>query len=319
MEFLSSFLYLILTWTLIQTILYSISRSQKSSRPKLPPGPKPFPLIGNLLQLGDKPHKSLAELAKKHGPLMSLKLGKVTAIVVSSAAMAKEVLQTHDQFLSNRTIPDSIRAYDHHIVGLPWIPVSTLWRNLRKICNTELFANKMLDSNQNLRRNKVQELIGQVHRSSQADEAVDIGRAAFTTTLNLLSNTIFSIDLANPSSEMAREFQEMVCNIMMEAGKPNLGDYFPVLRKIDLHGRRQRMTGYFGKILDLLDNIVNQRLKLRELPGSTTKDDLLDTLLNITEENSEVINKKEIYHLLLVSAIIFFKLFDIFCFLFLLV
>ncbi|CAL2259768.1 unnamed protein product [Prunus armeniaca] len=231
---------------------------------------------------------------------MSLKLGKVTAIVVSSAAMAKEVLQTHDQFLSNRTIPDSIRAHDHHTVGLPWIPISTLWRNLRKICITELFANKMLDSNQNLRRKKVQELIGQVHRSSQADEAVDIGRAAFTTTLNLLSNTIFSIDLANPSSEMAREFQEMVCNIMMEAGKPNLGDYFPVLRKIDLHGRRQRMTEYFGKILDLLDNIVNQRLKLRELPGSTTKDDLLDTLLNITEENSEVINKNEIYHLLLV-------------------
>ncbi|BBH03247.1 cytochrome P450, family 76, subfamily C, polypeptide 4, partial [Prunus dulcis] len=287
MEFLSSFLYLILTWTLIQTILYSISRSKKSSRPKLPPGPKPFPLIGNLLQLGDKPHKSLAKLAKKHGPLMSLKLGKVTAIVVSSAAMAKEVLQTHDQFLSNRTIPDSIRAHDHHIVGLPWIPVSTLWRNLRKICNTELFANKMLDSNQNLRRKKVQELIGQVHKSSQADEAVDIGRAAFTTTLNLFS-------------EMAREFQEMVCNIMMEAGKPNLGDCFPVLRKIDLHGRRQRMTEYFGKILDLLDNIVNQRLKLRELPGSTTKDDLLDTLLNITEENSEVINKNEIYHLLLV-------------------
>ncbi|KAL6280212.1 hypothetical protein ACE6H2_017093 [Prunus campanulata] len=300
MEFLSSFLYLILTWSLIQTILYSISRSKKSSRSKLPPGPKPFPLIGNLLQLGDKPHKSLAKLAKTHGPLMSLKLGKVTSIVVSSAAMAKEVLQTHDQFLSNRTIPDSIRAHDHHTVGLPWIPVSTLWRNLRKICNTELFANKMLDSNQNLRRKKVQELIGQVHRSSQADEAVDIGRAAFTTTLNLLSNTIFSIDLADPSSEMAREFQEMVCNIMMEAGKPNLGDYFPVLRKIDPHGRRQRMTEYFGKILDLLDDIVNQRLKLRELPGSTTKDDLLDTLLNITEENSEVINKNEIYHLLLV-------------------
>lgn len=47
-----------------------------------------------------------------------------------------------------------------------------------------------------------------VHKSCLIGEAVDYGSAAFTTTLNLLSNTIFSIDLADPSSEMAREFKE---------------------------------------------------------------------------------------------------------------
>ena len=47
---------------------------------------------------------------------MSLKLGQLTLIVVSSAAMAKEVRQTHDHFLCNRTISDSIRAHDNHTV-----------------------------------------------------------------------------------------------------------------------------------------------------------------------------------------------------------
>lgn len=303
MNLLSSFmLYLILTWTLIQALRYSFSRAKiKNSSKKLPPGPKPCPIIGNLLQHGDKPHKSLAKLAQIHGPLMSLKLGQVTSVIVSSSAMAKQVLQTHEQFFSSPTIPDAIRALEHHTLGLPWIPVSPLWRILRRI-----FANKMLHANQNLRRKKVEELIELVHKSSLSGEAVDFGKVAFatTTTLNLLSNTMFSIDLANPSSEMASEFKEMVCNIMLEAGKPNLGDYFPLLGKIDPNGRRRRKTKYFGKILDLVHTIVEQR----KLPESATKNDLLDTLLNSSEENSEEINKNQLNSFIIVS---FYYLLDI--------
>ena len=46
----------------------------------------------------------------------------------------------------------------------------------------------------------MQDPLADTHQSS---EAVDIERAAFKTTLNLLSNTIFSVDLANPNSDTA--------------------------------------------------------------------------------------------------------------------
>ncbi|XP_015881978.2 geraniol 8-hydroxylase [Ziziphus jujuba] len=298
MEFLLSILCIILTWIFVQA-LRSITRGKTRSR-KLPPGPKPLPIIGNLHQLGNKPHKSLAELAEIHGPLMTMKLGQVTTIVVSSAAMAKEILQTHDQNFSNRAIPDAIRAQQHDVNALPWIPVSKLWRTLRKICNIQLFSTKILDNNQNLRQRKVQELVADVHKSSLTGEAVDMGSAAFTTTVNLMSNTVFSIDLTDPSSDMAAEFRESVMKIMEGAGKPNLGDYFPLLRKIDPHGIRRSMTIHFGKILDVLDRMMNERLQFRKLPGSSRKNDVLDTLLDIIEENSEEINKFQIQHLLLV-------------------
>ena len=64
----------------------------------------------------------------------------------------------------------------------------------------QLFANKTLDANQAIRHKKVQDALADTHQSS---EAIDIGRAAFKTTLNLLSNTIFSVDLANPNSDTA--------------------------------------------------------------------------------------------------------------------
>ncbi|KAL9414343.1 hypothetical protein AB3S75_042754 [Citrus x aurantiifolia] len=59
---------------------------------QLPPGPRPYPMIGNLLELDAKPHKSLAKLAKIHGPIMSLRLGQVTTVVFSSPSMAKAIL-----------------------------------------------------------------------------------------------------------------------------------------------------------------------------------------------------------------------------------
>jgi cytochrome P450 len=258
------------------------------------------------------PYPSLPRLMAP--AIMCLKLGQVTTIIISSADTAKQVFQTHDQLLCNRTIPDALRAHKQDVFGLPWIPVSTEWRNLRKISNGQLFASKTLDANQGIRRKKVQELLAETHQSSVTGEIVDIGRAAFKTALNLLSNTIFSVDLADPNSNTAREFKEIVWNVMEEAGKPNLADYFPVLKKIDPQGVRRRMTVHFGKLIDLFDRMISQRLKQRRvLSGSmTSNSDMLDTLLNITEENNKEMDKSKIEHLfvvVIITALLFFDLF----------
>jgi hypothetical protein len=301
MDFLSCIIWLCLIWILIKTF-HIIPRS-KATHSKLPPGPKPFPVIGNLLELGEKPHKSLSKLAKAHGPIMSLKLGKVTTIVISSAEIAKEVFQTHDRLLADRTIPNAIRVYNSEEYSLPWIPISARWRNLRKICTGELFANRILDANEDIRHKKVQELLAETHQCGLIGKAVDIGEAAFKTTLNLLSNTIFSVDLAGKDSDKAGALKELIWNVMKEAANPNLADFFPVLKKVDPQGIRRRMTGHAKKIMGLFEGMINQRLQLRKLSGSITDSDFLDILLNISEEKSEEMDKTKILHILRVSII----------------
>ena len=120
----------------------------------------------------------------------------------------------------------------------------------------QLFANKTLDANQAIRHEKVQDLPADTHQSILNGEAVDIGRAAFKTTLNLLSNTIFSVDLANSNFNTAREYKEIVWNIMKEVRRPNLANYFPVLKKMDPQRVRQHMEDHFGKMLDLFDRMI---------------------------------------------------------------
>ena len=148
---------------------------------------------------------------------------------------------------------------------------------------------------------KVQELLANVEQRCQAGGPVDIGREAFRTSLNLLSNAIFSVDLVDPISETAQEFKELVRGAMEEAGKPNLVDYFPVLRQIDPQGIRRGLTIYFGRMIEIFDRMIKRRLRLRKMQGSIATSDVLDTLLNISEDNSNEIERNHMEHLLLVS------------------
>ncbi|CAN0908677.1 Geraniol 8-hydroxylase [Linum grandiflorum] len=287
---------------LLTTLTILLHRFLSNRTPaKLPPGPTRLPIIGNLHNLGDKPHQSLAQLAKIHGPLMSLKLGQVTTIVASSPAVAKEILQKHDQVLSNRQLSRAFCANDHQEHGMSMLPVGPKWRNLRKVCNTYLFTAQKLDSNQNLRRRKIQEFLEGVRRHSYEGKAVDIGGAAFRASLSAMSMMVMSLDLtADASLEDVVEFKGATRGIMDESGRPNLGDFFPILGVLDLQGIQRRMTSHSTKVLNLFERIIEERLKKRKSKTYVTGNDMLDTLLDIGEGNSEAfVDQNVIKHLFL--------------------
>lgn len=278
-------------------VIQSFTGHSKRSK-KLPPGPKRMPIFGNIFDLGDKPHRSFANLAKVHGPLVSLQLGSVTTIVVSSADVAKEMFLKNDQALANRTIPDSVRAGDHDKLSISWLPVSAKWRNLRKISAVQLLSNQRLDASQDQRQAKVQQLLTYVQDCSKRGQPLDIGRAAFTTSLNLLSNTFFSTELASHDSNASQEFKQLMWNIMEEIGRPNYADFFPILGYFDPFGIRRRLAAYFDKLIAVFQDIIRERQRIRSTNTSAAKQttDILDTLLNLYDQNE--LTMPEINHLL---------------------
>ncbi|KAI3948154.1 hypothetical protein MKX01_014753 [Papaver californicum] len=77
-------------------------RSARTSTGKLPPGPRGWPLVGNIFDLGTSPHSNLAALKEKYGPLIWIRLGSVNTLVVSSADAAMELFKNHDHSFCNR-------------------------------------------------------------------------------------------------------------------------------------------------------------------------------------------------------------------------
>ncbi|KAJ9680879.1 hypothetical protein PVL29_020016 [Vitis rotundifolia] len=213
MDYITFLLLLSFVWTCIHLLKLS-PIGRKPGTAGLPPRPRPLPIIGNILKLGDKPYRSLANLFKTYGPVMSLKLGSTATIVISSSETAKEVLHRNDQAFSSRRVLDAVRAHNHHESSVVWVPASAHWRKIRKICTTQIFSVQHLDASQGLRRKIVQELLDHVEECCGRGCAVNIGGAAFTANLNLLSNIIFSINLAHHDSNFSQEFKNIVWGVM---------------------------------------------------------------------------------------------------------
>ncbi|XP_019107693.2 inactive cytochrome P450 76AD1-like [Beta vulgaris subsp. vulgaris] len=262
------------------------------SKSKLPPGPKPWPIIGNIHMLGEKPHHTLTEFAKTYGPIMSLKLGSITTIVISSPEIAKEMFVKHDLAISSRSVPDGARARDHDRLSMVWLPVSAKWRELRKIATMQLFSNQQLNIGQALRQKKLEELVDYARKCCENGVPMDIGKAAFTTTLNLLSSTFFSKDLASHDSSSSQEFKDIASNIMEEGAKPNLSDFFPIVKSLDLQGILKRSTGYVTQLMELFERIIDER-------STDEKDDVLGTLLKLAKDDK--LSLEEVKHMLVVS------------------
>ena len=177
---------------------------------------------------------------------------------------------------------------------------------LRKACATQIFAPQRLDATETLRLAKVQELLDHVNQSCKSGAPIDIGLVVFTTVLNSISNTLFSIDLVQYDSNLSQEFRDLVCGVANEAGRPNIADYFPALRLIDPQGVRKRIRIYFSKVFGIFDGIINQRLQLRaSSKGFKESKDVLDSLLSLTEEDNPEISLLDIKHLLLVIDYLF--------------
>ncbi|MED6150364.1 hypothetical protein PIB30_071570 [Stylosanthes scabra] len=301
MDYLFLLLLSSFVWISIQILISKLAIKIPKSSLKLPPGPNPFPIIGNILEFGNQPHQALAKLSKTYGPIMTMKLGNITTIVISSPQLAKEVLHKNDLISTCRAVPDTLKALDHHIYSVGWMQPLPMWRTLRKVCATKVFSSQQLNSTQVVRQRKLKELSNFLKEGSEKSEILNISEVIFVIILNFISNTLFSMDLVSfGGSNKSQEFKDIISGISEEAGKPNVVDFFPFIRRIDPQGARARMTKYFRKIMDIFDGIVEERLRLRAQEMDTKEyKDVLDYLLEVMLEDDSQISRIHVLHLLM--------------------
>lgn len=265
----------------------------------LPPGPPPMPIFGNIFQLGPALHTSFARLAKTYGPLMSLKLGSQLAVVVSSPEMAKEVMKTQDRFFINRSNPAGFDVHGNREVSMGWLPGnSSRWKKLRRICKEHLFSHQALHASKDLRQEALRRLAGRV--SASCGGAMDVGEATFATMSNLIFVTLFSRECDPVHYGKLHEHVNAIARCI---GLPNVSDFFPVFAPLDPQGLRRKLGRHFGAILEIVETMIEQRLKQREACDYRRKDDFLETLLDLMEGDEYDLSLKEIKHLSMVSRV----------------
>ena len=143
---LGSLPFLLLLLLLLLLPLLSLFIRSQRNKGKLPPGPTKLPIVGNLHQLGELPHRSLWQLSQKYGPLMYLRLGRIPTIVASSADTARDVLKTHDIACCSRPLLTSTTRLSYGCSDVVFALYGEEWREMRKLCIVELFTVKKVQS-----------------------------------------------------------------------------------------------------------------------------------------------------------------------------
>lgn len=204
-------------------------RSRRQSKLPLPPGPKGSPVVGNLLQLGPKPHETLYGLSQTHGPLIHLRFGFVDMIVVSSAAVAARILR-NDANVASRPTSTSVKhiAYNHQ--DLIFARYGARWRMLRKICALQLFSPKAMEDLAPVRAEEVGRFVRELAAEGRF---VDLSDGISACAADALSRVVVGKRVFGDGEE-SREFKEMVMEMMNLSSAFNINDFVPGFGWLDL-------------------------------------------------------------------------------------
>jgi len=206
----------------------------------LPPGPKPWPIIGNLDLMGALPHRSIHELSRKYGPLMQLRFGSFPVVVGSSVDMAKFFLKTHDVMFTDRPKTAAGKYTTYNNRDITWSPYGAYWRQARKMCLTELFSAKRLESYEYIRAAEVQALLRDLHAASGTGRAVMLKDYLSTVSLNVITRMVLGkkyldkeVVAGGSSVTTPEEFKWMFDEFFFLGGALNVGDMISWLGWLD--------------------------------------------------------------------------------------
>jgi hypothetical protein len=285
-----SFLSIALAAMVSLTMMMFLRRRSRntSNGYKLPTGPRPWPVIGNLNLLSPLTHRSLHELSLRYGPLMSIWTGSVRVVVGSSADAARMLLKTNDEALIDRPRLNIGRHMFYNYTDIFWAPYGAYWRQARKLWHSELLSERQLKLHEHVRREEVNAMLGDLRHAAAAASSVPFREHLLMLNLNVVSRMLMSkkyVTEGASSVATPEEFRWMIDELFIVNGSLNVGDVIPWLNPLDLQGYVGR-TKRLSRMMDgLLEHVLDEHIERRRREGDGfVAKDMTDVLLQLADD-----------------------------------
>jgi hypothetical protein len=236
---------------------------------------------------------------------MQIRVGGTTFVVASTAAVAKDMLKTHDSEFASRCEfgPTEYNIYSG--AGFITGPNGSYWRFMKKLCMTKLFAGPQLDRFNHIREQENTNLLKSLLKRSREEEACDLS-TELTTLTTLTNNLICRMALSKRCSDNAtgaKEVRRLVLEITGLGAKLGVYEVFGPLKKLDIFGNGKKLVEGLWRY----DRFMEQIMKDYEddMVGGEGKEgaDLMSIVLEAYKDtNAEVkLTRKQIKFFFIVS------------------
>ncbi|XP_068316047.1 cytochrome P450 89A2-like [Pyrus communis] len=275
--------------------LLSLFLPTSISKPKLPPGPRFFPVIGGFLFL----FKSFSELESiilklkaKYGPIISLRIGSRPAVFIADRSLVHQALIQNGAVFADRPRASATNKYassnQHNISSAIYGPT---WRLLRRNLTSEILHPSRVKSYGNARKWVLDILVNRLKTESQSHSEAT-GTSAGVRVVDHFQYAMFCLlvlmcfgDKLN--EEQIKEIERVQRQLLLSSGRFNILNFMPKLTKIIFKNRWRQFFKILEERREVLVPLIRARQnKAKQGSKNDDKDDefvlsYTDTLLDL--------------------------------------
>ncbi|OMO89721.1 Cytochrome P450 [Corchorus olitorius] len=277
---------------------------QKAKKPSLPPGPKPWPIVGNLPEMIKSKEKTsvsqwIHKLMKElNTEIACFRFGKVHVITVTCPEISQEILKKQDAIFSSRPLTMGSEVLSRGYLTTAVVPFGDQWKKMKRIMVGELFSQARLRWLHEKRVEEADNLVRYVHNqcSENADEGglVNLRAVARHYCGNVIRKLVFNTRYfgegkdhdGGPGAEEV-EHVHAIFTILAHLYSFCISDYVPWLRGFDLEGHEKTLAEATRVVAKYHDPIIDERIQQWREGKKEQPEDLLDVLVSLKDDNGD--------------------------------
>ncbi|KAI0513567.1 hypothetical protein KFK09_009592 [Dendrobium nobile] len=267
--------------------IFNRNKSRNSKQLKLPPGPPGWPIIGNLFQVALSNKQFIhyvRELFPIYGPILTLRMGARTLIIISSAELAHEALIEKGQLFCSRPAENPTRV----IFSCNKFTVNSAiygpeWRSLRRNMVSGMLSNARLKQFYPNRAAAMDRFIDRIRSEAIANnDAILVLRNARYAVFCILISMCFGVELDEKDIILIDEVMKRVLITL----SPRMDDYLPLLRPF-FSKQRAHALNVRKEQIETIVPLIDKRRAILKNPDdhkSAAPFSYLDSLLDLRVE-----------------------------------
>lgn len=279
---------------------YTTEKSNKLSI--LPPGPKPWPIVGNLPEmLTNKPtFRWIQKLMNDLGTdIACIRLGNIHVIPVTSPAIAREFLIKQDVVFASRPSNWSSEYASGGYLTTALVPYGEQWKKMKKVITNDIVSPLKHQWLHDKRVAEADNLVRYVYNQCNKNGGglVNVRLAAQHYDGNVIRRLFFNTryfgkgreeEDGGPGFEEV-EHVEALFTVLKYLFAFSVSDYIPSFRGLDLDGHERNMKMAANILRKYHDPIIEHRIQQWNNGDRTNQQDLLDVLINLRDANNNAL------------------------------